>query len=197
MNIKHFKLDSIIRRRSHTEYMIYKFRIISSENDDFIREVAINSRDNFLNLHNFMVEELGYEKGQMTSFFLTDQNWHKETEITLLDMEEGQNPYRRVMDKVKLGELITEKKQRMLYVFDQFAERSLFLELFSILDGEMEQAKCIRRNGQPPRQFDHDAMASGDIEDIDLYELNEDDETDPLDMDKNEIDLTDWEEDWY
>jgi len=176
--------------------MIYKFRIISSENDNFIREVAINSQDNFMILHDLIVEELDYEKGQMTSFFLTDQNWHKEMEVTLIDMEEGQNPDRKVMDKVNLGELLTEKKQRMLFVFDQFAERSLFLELFSIMDGELEQAKCIRRNGQPPKQFDHDAMASGDLEDIDLNELLEDDDSDNFDFQNDEIDLTDLE-DWY
>ncbi|PWD98032.1 IS1096 element passenger TnpR family protein [Marinilabilia rubra] len=177
--------------------MIYKFRIISSEHDDFIREVAIDSKAEFLSLHNFIVEELGYEKGQMTSFFLTDQNWHKEIEVTLLDMEEGQNPDRKVMDKVKLGELLTEKKQRLLYVFDQFAERSLFLELFSIMDGETEHPLCIRRNGEPPKQFDHSAMASGDLEDIDLNELLGDDDPDSSDINADEIDLTDWEEDWY
>jgi hypothetical protein len=177
--------------------MIYKFRIISSENEDFIREVAIDSQAHFLSLHNFIVEELNYEKGQMTSFFLTDQNWHKETEVTLIDMEEGQNPDRRVMDKAKLGELITEKKQRMLYVFDQFAERSLFLELFAIMDDELEQPKCIRRNGQPPTQFDHGAMASGDLEDLDLNELLGGEDLDTQNIDENEIDLNDWEEDWY
>ncbi|MFW5754487.1 MAG: IS1096 element passenger TnpR family protein, partial [Marinilabiliaceae bacterium] len=102
--------------------MIYKFRIISNENEEFIREVAIDSGATFLDLHNFLIEELGYEDGQMTSFFITDKNWHKETEITLIDMTDEQIPGIKVMESTKLGELITEKKQRLLYVFDQFAE---------------------------------------------------------------------------
>jgi hypothetical protein len=37
--------------------MIYKFRIISSENEDFIREVAINSHSTFYDLHIFLVDD--------------------------------------------------------------------------------------------------------------------------------------------
>lgn len=156
--------------------MIYKFRIISSENDEFIREVAIDSWTTFLDLHNFLVEELGYEDGQMTSFFITDQNWHKETEITLIDMTDGHVPGIKVMESTKLGELITEKKQRLLYVFDQFAERALFLELFEIGNGNIEIPQCIRRQGTPPPQFDKDALENGDITEIDLGELFGDNE---------------------
>ena len=163
--------------------MIYKFRIISSENDEFIREVGIDSQATFLDLHHFLVDELGYEDGQMTSFFITDKNWHKETEITLIDMTDGQMPGIKVMESTKLGELITEKKQRLLYVFDQFAERALFLELFEINDGNIETPKCIRRQGTPPPQFDTGAMADGDISEIDLGDLFNDDEDDQHERD--------------
>ncbi|MFO8002250.1 MAG: hypothetical protein R6U46_13505 [Marinilabilia sp.] len=156
--------------------MIYKFRIISSENDKFIREVAIDSQATFLDLNNFLMEECGYEQSQMTSFFLTDRGWHKDTEITLIDMTDGQVPGIKVMDKTKIGELITEKKQRLLFVFDQFAERALFLELFEIKDGQAGMPQCIRRQGNPPPQFDKEALENGDIGDIDLGEILDDDE---------------------
>ncbi len=176
--------------------MIYKFRIISSENEDFIREVAINSQSTFYDLHIFVVEELNYDSSQMTSFFLTDQNWHKETEITLIDMTDGLVPDIKVMDKTKLGELITEKKQRLLYVFDQFAERSLFFELFDISDGELLQPKCIRREGTPPLQLDSSALESGDLNDIDLSEMPEEDDSEDF-LDHGEHLESYDEEDWY
>lgn len=181
--------------------MIYKFRIISSENDEFIREVAIDSSATFLDMHNFLIEELSYEDGQMTSFFTTDKNWHKETEVTLIDMTDGQMPGIKVMESTKLGELITEKKQRLLYVFDQFAERALFLELFEITDGNIEIPQCIRRQGTPPYQFDKNAMENGDISEIDLGELFNDNENDeesdnPEHDDIGNDDVID-EEDWF
>ena len=155
--------------------MIYKFRIISGENEEFIREVAIDSQATFLDLHNFIVQELGYDKSQITSFYITDRNWNKETEITLIDMTGEENSQLRVMDQTKLGELITEKKQRLLYVFDPFTERALFMEMYQIEDKTIEQPKCIRRRGTPPPQFDQDAIKNIDIDELEDNELKEDD----------------------
>jgi hypothetical protein len=168
--------------------MNYKFRIISSENDAFIREVAIDSKATFFDLHSFIIEELGYEHVQMTSFFLTDQNWHKETEITLIDMTEDQVPDIKVMEENKIGHLISEKKQRLLYVFDQFAERSLFLELYQIQEGQMDSPKCLRRQGNAPPQFDESALESGDLNAIDMEELLES-ESQQYDFEHNEGDI--------
>jgi hypothetical protein len=176
--------------------MIYKFRIISSENDAFIREIAINSYASFFDLHTSIVEELSYEQSQVTAFFLTDQNWHKEAEITLIDMTDGQDPNIKVMGKTKLGELITEKKQRLLFVFDQFTERSLFLELYEITDGETSSPLCIRRQGNPPLQFDETALESGDINSMDLDELLKEDDSSEFPENDGDMDMPD-EEDWY
>jgi hypothetical protein len=176
--------------------MIYKFRIISSENEDFIREVAINSHSTFYDLHIFLVDELNYDSSQMNSFFLTDQNWHKETEVTLIDMTDGLDPEIKVMDKINLGQLISEKKQRLLYVFDQFAERSLFLELFEIRDGELPHPKCIRKEGTPPVQLDSSVMESGDLQDMDLNEFASDEDVEEFSENHEDISSYD-EEDWY
>lgn len=176
--------------------MIYKFRIISSENDDFIREVAIDSQSTFLDLNNFILDELRYEKSQVTSFFITDRNWHKETEITLIDMTEGQYPEIKVMDKTKLDELITEKKQRLLFVFDQFAERSLFLELFAMENKIIEKPVCIRREGEPPPQFDENFIEKLDLDDFDPDELMNNDDSDAFDDEDDNLNPFD-EEDWY
>lgn len=176
--------------------MLYKFRVISSENDEFIREIAINSHSTFFDLHAFIVEELEYEKSQITSFFLTDRNWHKELEVTLIDMTDGQDPDIKVMDRTKMGELITEKKQRLLYVFDQFAERALFLELFEIQNCDIDQPKCIRRAGIPPEQLDSSAMESGDLTDIDLSEILGNEESEDFLDDGEHLDTYD-DEEWY
>ena len=38
--------------------MIFKFRIISDENETFLRTVEISETDNFLNLHNIIFKRL-------------------------------------------------------------------------------------------------------------------------------------------
>ena len=66
--------------------MVYKFRIISDESDDFIREIQIDSEASFYDLHEAIIKSVGYTDDQMTSFFTCDDDWEKEKEVTLEDM---------------------------------------------------------------------------------------------------------------
>ncbi len=66
--------------------MIYNFRLVSDEVDNFKREIAIDSDASFLQLRNAICDAVGYDKNQMNSFFLCDDNWEKEQEITLEDI---------------------------------------------------------------------------------------------------------------
>jgi hypothetical protein len=67
--------------------MVYKFRILSDEVDDFVREIAIDADATFLDLNNAILESTGYSASEMTSFFLCNDDWEKETEITLIEMD--------------------------------------------------------------------------------------------------------------
>ena len=66
--------------------MVYKFYIVSDEVENFKREIAIDSDDNFLSLRNAILDSCGYNKDQIYSFFIGDEDWSKETEITLSDL---------------------------------------------------------------------------------------------------------------
>ena len=63
--------------------MVYRFTIISDESEDFRREIKIDSEATFYELHETILKSCGYTDDQMTSFFICDDNWEKETEITL------------------------------------------------------------------------------------------------------------------
>lgn len=57
--------------------MVYKFRIISDEVDDFLREIKIDSEASFYDLHEAILKCTGYKDDQMTSFFICDEDWEK------------------------------------------------------------------------------------------------------------------------
>ena len=66
----------------------------------------------------------------MTSFFICDDYWEKETEITLEDMGQGSSEEDTfVMKDTRLSELLEDEKQKLIYVFDPLAERVFFIEL--------------------------------------------------------------------
>ena len=134
--------------------MVYKFRIISDEVDDFLREIKIDSDASFYDLHEAILKCTGYKDDQMTSFFICDDDWEKEIEITLEDMGAGSSEEDTfVMKDTRLSELLEDEKQKLLYVFDPLAERVFFIELSEIITGkDLQHATCSRKEGNPPQQ---------------------------------------------
>ena len=66
--------------------MVYKFRIISDEVDDFLREIKIDAEASFFDFHEAILKSTGYKDDQMTSFFICDDDWEKEIETDLKDL---------------------------------------------------------------------------------------------------------------
>ena len=65
--------------------MVYRFVIFSDEVDNFFREIKIDADATFFDFHNAILDSVGYEKNQVTSFFLCSDQWEREQEITLFD----------------------------------------------------------------------------------------------------------------
>ena len=133
--------------------MIYKFVILSDEVDDFRRDIVIDSDATFFELHEAILESIGYTKDQMTSFFVCDEDWNKEKEITLMLMDTSSDEDNYVMDVTRLSDLVEEERQKLLYVFEYLTERSFFMELREIITGKSQQkAECVLSKGKPPVQ---------------------------------------------
>ncbi len=134
--------------------MIFRFLIISNEVDDFIREIQIDSEATFLDLYNILVDSVGYSRDQMSSFFISDDDWSKKAEITLVDMGTSSEEDSYIMDGTRLEELLEDEGQKLLYVFDYLTERSLFMELREIILGKsLDKPVCTRSEGLPPPQM--------------------------------------------
>jgi hypothetical protein len=134
--------------------MVYKFVILSDEVDDFRREIEIDSDATFLELHNAILDSVNYTKDQMTSFFICDEDWNKETEITLVEMDTSSDEDNYVMDTTQLRDLLEYEKQKVLYIFEFLTERSFFMELREIITGKsLEKAECTKSKGKAPVQI--------------------------------------------
>ena len=143
--------------------MIYRFTIISDEVDDFVREIQIDPEATFFDLHEAILKAANYTNDQMTSFFICDDDWEKEKEITLEEMDNNPEMDSWIMKETRLNELIEDEKQKLLYVFDYMTERCFFIELSDIITGkEIKGAKCTKKSGEAPKQtVDFEEMAAG------------------------------------
>jgi len=148
--------------------MIYRFTIISDEIDNFIREIQIDPEATFFDFHQAIIKSVNYTDDQMTSFFICDDDWEKEQEITLEEMDTNSEMDSFVMSETPLNELVEDEKQKLLYVFDYLTERCFFIELSEIITGkEIKKPTCTRTEGEAPKQtidFEELAAAGGSLD---------------------------------
>ncbi len=154
------------------KYMVYRFTIISDEVENFIREIKIDSEATFYDFHSAILKATEYKDDQMTSFFICDDDWEKQQEITLEDMGSSSEEDSYVMDETPLSELIEDEKQKLIYIFDPLAERIFFIELSEIITGkDLKEAICSRKEGVAPSQtIDFDKMMTSSSSNVDLDE---------------------------
>lgn len=133
--------------------MIYKFRLLSDEVDNFRRDIEIDSEATFLELSNAILESVNYPDDQMTSFFICTDRWIKEAEITREDMGGMSEEENYSMAETIIGDLVEEEKQKLMYVFDPLGDRAFFMELNKIEFGkDIEKAVCVKATGEAPAQ---------------------------------------------
>ncbi len=186
--------------------MVYKFVVLSDEDESFVREFEFLDSHTLMDFHNMIQEELEFDKSQMASFFLATDNWEKEEEFTLFDMGTGSS----TMESAILDEIIFRKNQKLLYVFDFFNERALFVEYTGEaqeIDGR-EYPSCTNSKGVPPKQvvfgsssrklYNNIVVADDDDDEeepeVDDLFLNGDDEDSLPDFDSDEEVISDEEE---
>ncbi len=116
--------------------MIYKFTVLSDEVDNFVRVINIDPEATFWDLQNAILDSVDYDKKQMTSFFICSDDWEKGQEITLIEMDTDSEYDNLVMEDTKLEELISDEKQKLLFVFDVISDRAFFMELADIIPGK-------------------------------------------------------------
>jgi hypothetical protein len=103
-----------------------------------------------MDFHTQIQDELEFDKSQMASFFMATDNWEKEEEFTLFDMGTGSS----TMEVAVLEDIIFRKNQKLIYVFDFFNERALFVEYTGEakeIEGR-EYPSCTNSKGVPPKQ---------------------------------------------
>lgn len=140
--------------------MIFRFVIISDEVEDFRRDIRINADATFLDLHKAIIESVGYDPAQITSFTICDEAWNKTKEVSLIDESRNMEEDVYLMQETTLDEFLTEEKQKLMFHFDMLGDRAFFIELREITYGEtISKPEVIRSKGNPPRQ-------ESDVEDL-------------------------------
>lgn len=117
----------------------YKFRVLldSEKNEEIFRDIVINKEDTFDKFYEAIVASFNFSNEQMASFYMSNDNWDKGFEITLMDMSYDDDMVEPIamMAENKIVDFIEEKDQKMILVHD-FMRMWIFL---IELQGEVEE----------------------------------------------------------
>lgn len=142
--------------------MVFRFRMLSDENDRFVRDYEVLYDTTLFDFHRFILSSLEYEDC-MASFFTADDRWEKLREFTSMDMGSGDDGP-EAMERVTLGQIVHNHRDRLIYLFDLFGDRAYYLELAGAFEADPEASypREIFAQAEAPDQYDPSKTNAGD-----------------------------------
>ena len=133
--------------------MIFVFEISSTDAPDFRRLIHIDPDQTFEDFHQVLQRTCNFDHSQLASFFLTDDLWRKNIEITSLDSGKS-TPKLISMRTTKLKDHLSKVGQKLIYVFDYFNDRFLYVELKELnMKADLREPFVAYEKGIAPSQF--------------------------------------------
>jgi hypothetical protein len=158
-----------------------KFRVLldSESNSEIFRDILIRDTDNFESLYKAIVASFRFEGNQMASFYVSNDNWDKGEEISLMDMtyddDLTENPT-AIMKDVTLKDFLVEPDQKFILVYDFLRMWIFLVELIAYDKNEPATPEVTMAVGMAPPEdsreaADHEDLFAGEMEDEDEDEL--------------------------
>ena len=163
--------------------MVYKFRVILDAEEDVFRDIAILEDDSLEDLHNAIVNAFGFDGLEIASFYTCDDEWAQEDEIALFDTGDVPGEQKTMAD-YRLGDLLDEHMNKIIYVYDFLNMWTFFVELAAIEEPEAATTypDLLFSHGEMPANAPEMAFGTDATSD-DLYgEFDDDYDEEDLDM---------------
>ncbi|QBR12214.1 IS1096 element passenger TnpR family protein [Sphingobacterium sp. CZ-2] len=169
---------------------IYRFRVTFEDYEDVYREVDMPSKATFLELHETIHKSTGYDQDKSSSFYVSNDQWKKGTEIAFQPNERKKSAGVLLVEDVRLSKFIDDPHQKFYYVYNFDRPYDFHVELIKILKEEdgKEYPAVFKKVGEAPKVVSAaNFPVTGDEDDDDDYveEVGEEygvDEEDDYDM---------------
>ena len=169
-----------------------KFRVLldSKDQEKVFRDILISDSDNFETFYKAIISSFRFEGDQMASFYMSNDEWDKGHEISLMDMsydDDSIDAIPSVMKNAIIKDFIEEPDQKIILVYD-FLRMWIFLaELVGYEKEAPVEPQVLMAMGMAPPE-DSKITDISDDEDL-LAEISggdDDDEDDDDDLGFND-----------
>jgi hypothetical protein len=177
-----------------------KFRVLldSEKNEEIFRDILIADSDNFESLYHAIIKSFNFKGDQMASFYVSNDDWDKGHEISLMDMsydDDSIDSPSAVMKSAIIKDFLEEPDQKFILVYDFMRMWIFLIELIGFDRNDPSTPETILSVGNAPREESREEIDEQlfvgeelDVEEEDEFGLND------FDDDYSDDDLTDYNE---
>lgn len=118
----------------------YKFRVLldNTSGEEIFRDIIINQDASFIEFFDIIIKAFYFKGDQMASFYVSNNNWDKGKEITLMDMGMGEDSASpSIMSETIIKDLVVSEDQKFLLVYDFLKMWIFLIELVDINNNDI------------------------------------------------------------
>jgi len=171
-----------------------KFRVLldSIKKEEIFRDIVIDDSDNFQSLYTCILDSFGFTDNEMASFYVSDFEWNKGDEISLMDISFGEDDAPvEIMSETLIRHHIESPRQRYILVHNFMDMWIFLLEMQEISSVEVTTPEVVLSVGALTDELRKTKTQENEDLQFDTEEMEKDDEFD-FEDDYDEDDLGDY-----
>jgi len=135
----------------------FRLRIVLDHETDVFRDIEVDGLNTFTDLHSMVQEAFGFDGSQMASFYISNEDWEKGQEITLMNMGEKSETGDPIllMDDTTISDIVFGKGQKLLYVSDFLLMWCFYVDVIELEETQdnVILPRIVQSFGEAPDQY--------------------------------------------
>jgi hypothetical protein len=179
-----------------------KFRVLldSDKNEEVFRDILISDASDFESFYHAIMKSFDFKGDQMASFYVSNDEWDKGHEISLLDMsydDDSIDAPASVMKNAIIKDFLEEPDQRFILVYDFMKMWIFLIELIGFDRNEPKIPEMLIAIGSAPKEESREELQEELFLENEHMSSNDDEDEfgfDEFDDDYSDDDLSDYNE---
>jgi hypothetical protein len=156
---------------------ILKFRVYFEEDDSVYRDIAIQHKQTFFDLHQALLKAFEFDNKHGATFFRSNDKWQRGREISLeVYADRTYKAAPLLMQETSIGSEIKDPNQKFIYLYDFVKGWSFLVELINVTkeeSGKLTYPALVRKEGIPPSQYGTKSLLGEKFADVEeKYDLS-------------------------
>jgi hypothetical protein len=131
----------------------FRYRVVLDLKDEEVfADISVSEETKLIDFYQHIIKQFGFSGEQMASFYLSNDEWDKGDEISLMDMSElGDGT---TMDNVSFKDIHSAQGDKLILIYDFLRMWIFLIELVDITENDTSIIETIMAFGDAPSEDD-------------------------------------------